>query len=678
MKKNNHFDYLFIGAGASTTLLLHSLESRGLLMDKKIAIFDPDTKVRNDKTFCFWTNSDDPIHQEFKHLYSKTWTKISVNLQKPEKLNNMHYAYISGLAINNECRRIIDQYQLVRHYHSVSQINSTEEGLQLITENGMFEAEFIFDSRPPSFLKPKKNEAILQQTFLGYVISPEKLYEQEECADLMDFNIPQNGFTQFMYVLPLAKNRILVEITRFGTEPITEEQAKPLLDNYIHLRFGQYTILEIESGNIPMSTAKMSNEKMKGLIPIGGRSGAIKPSTGYAFKKMFEGAEQIAEQLMTKKEINSTIHEPSRFQFYDRLLLLILSHHPSVGRQIFTSLFRKNKVASVFRFLEGKTIIFRDIQILSTLPFRPFLKVLKIELNVSLNAFITPFCVLILALSLLFLQLFSTNLSLVIQAVLFLIGFLSVGLPHGAVDHILESGMHAKGFKMNFVFKYLGSSFIFLMIWYLSANSALFLFLAFSIWHFGQGDFREWDSNQSNIGKSILWGGLLFGILLIGHQKETNTILERLNVVTIPFNEVQAWTIAQCLIIFSLCWSIFLRKGAFFLTVCTLLISIHLPLVSAFALYFIFQHSLNGWRHLKVGLNTDNKTLFQKALPFNLAAIVLLVITYWISNKYISFYQNFNLIPIFFVFLSCISFPHVIRMNHFYKKRYVEQILHKN
>ena len=668
MKKNGFFDYIFIGAGASATLLLRSLESRGLLANKKIALIDADDKRKNDKTYCFWTSMDDNIAQNCQHLFSQTWSKISVNRQEPETLENSRYVHISSIALYDECRRIVDQHQLVRVHSSVSSIARTENGVQVITENGEFHAETIFDSRPPAFALPEKNEALLWQTFIGYIISPSESYQQSDCVDLMDFDIPQNGYTQFMYVLPLPNNRILVEVTRFGIEPITSDQAEPILDTYIQRRFGTYTILETEKGTIPMSTAKIVREKIEGVIPIGGRSGAIKPSTGYAFKKMFQGAEHLAEQLMTKKELTPLKMEPKRFQFYDRLLLLILLHRPLLGKHIFTVLFKKNNVFSVFRFLEGKTSIFQDIRILLTLPFRPFLRVLKTELSVSSKGVIAPFCMLLLSVFLLLVQTFAESYSFAIQLILFSVGFLAVGLPHGAVDHLLESGVHVKGVKLSFILKYLGVSFIFLLLWFLSADSALLFFLAYSIWHFGQCDFKEWIPNKQNTWKNILWGTLLFGILLIGHQTETNKILASLQTFELPFTDEQAIHISQILILISFIWSILERKVSFILTVCMLFVGMYLPLLSAFSLYFIGQHSLNGWRHLKNGLQTNSKTLYLKSLPFNLGAIGILVISYWLNENYFDLKNNFEMATIFFVFLSCISFPHIIWMHKFYKK----------
>jgi lycopene beta-cyclase len=668
LDNKGNFDYIFIGAGASATLLLRSLESRGLLANKKIAIIDADDKSINDKTYCFWTSTDDSISQNCQKLFSQTWLKISVNRQEPETLDNSQYVHISSIAVYNECRRIISENRLSRIYSSVLGLLKTDIGVEVQTVDGNFSAKTVFDSRPPIFALPAKNEAILWQTFIGYIISPSEPYLQADCVDLMDFDIPQHGFTQFMYVLPLPNNRILVEVTRFGAEPITSNQAAPILDDYIQRRFGTYTVLETEKGTIPMSTSKIVSEHIEGVVPIGGRSGAIKPSTGYAFKKMYQASEHIAESIEMKKTLSPLTMESKRFKFYDRLLLLILLHHPLLGKEIFSTLFKKNHVFSVFRFLEGKTSIFQDIRILLTLPFRPLLRVLKIELSVSTKGLLAPIFTVALAVLLLLIQSFAASYSFYVQLILFSIGFIAVGLPHGAVDHLLESGVDIKGIKLSFVLKYLGVSFIFLLLWILSADSALLFFLAYSIWHFGQCDFQEWSPNKSNTLKNILWGTILFGILLIGHQTETNKILSSLHTLEFPFTSSQATILTYVMLLFSLAWSIVERKTSFFLTVCMLYVACQLPLLSAFSLYFIGQHSLNGWRHLKIGLKTNNQTLYLKSLPFNLGAVGLLVVSYWLSKNYFQLFSPVEMASVFFVFLSCISFPHILWMHHFYKK----------
>lgn len=669
MEKNGYFDYIFIGAGASSTLLLRSLESRGLLANKKIAVIDSDSKSTNDKTYCFWTSLDDDIAQDCNALISENWSKVSVNQQNPESLENARYVHISSIALYEDCRRIVNDYRISRIYSSVSNLNKLEEGVEIQTKDGVLQGKIVFDSRPPVFAEPKKNEVILWQTFIGHIISIEKSYEKRDCVDLMDFDVPQDGFTQFMYVLPLKNNQILVELTRFGSEPITQSLAEPILAAYIEKRFGSYQLIDTEQGKIPMSTAKIERELMEGVVPIGGRSGAIKPSTGYAFKNMFQAAEHIAGLVENKKEITPMKIGPKRFDFYDRLLLLILFYQPMLGKPIFSALFKKNRVVSVFQFLEGRTNIAQDIRILLTLPIRPFLRVLGIELQVMCKGLIFPLLTFCLALFLLAIQVFATSYSVSVQVIVFSIGFLAVGLPHGAVDFLLENGMHGKGVTFSFVMRYISLSLAFLGIWALSSNLALLLFIAYSIWHFGQCDFRVWNADRSNAFKNILWGFLLFGILLIGHQSETNVVLSSLHAFQFPFSVEHSSYLVVAFLSFAFAWSIYERKAPFFITVSMLSIGLFLPLLTAFSLYFIGQHSINGWRHLKTGLQTNNRELYVKSLPFNTGAIGLLVIFCWLTEKYFPFQGNLNAVSIFFVFLSCISFPHIIWIHKFYIKK---------
>jgi hypothetical protein len=77
---------------------------------------------------------------------------------------------------------------------------------------------------------------------------------------------------------------------------------------------------------------------------------------------------------------------------------------------------------------------------------------------------------------------------------------------------------------------------------------------------------------------------------------------------------------------------------------------------------------MNGWSHLKQGMKVNNRDLYLKALPFTIGALVLFAaFIFLLRNNYLSAF-NENFITIFFVFISCISFPHVMAMNKFYKK----------
>ena len=668
MSMQNHYtevDYLFAGAGASATLLLMCMEKHGLLKDKKILILDPDTKQNNDKTYCFWSEQNEQLTLQCQHLISHEWDEVSVNQNQQESLLPKKYFHISGIDVYKELRRIIDQHHLQRIQCSVMELTSIKNGVKVITDKQIWKSSLVFDSRPPKYLPLKNDDAYLVQSFIGYVISTNEPISNLNCVDLMDFNVEQLGATQFMYVLPLGEGKTLVELTRFGLEPITLNEANPILDLYITHRFGKYQILHTETGCIPMSTADISVDSLPGVIPIGGRAGAVKPSTGYAFKNMFHHAERLADSLKSNLT-PAIITESSRFRFYDRLLLLILTKQPSQGKPIFEALFKKNETKNVLQFLDEKTTLIQDIRIFLTLPMIPFLKAVGWVASSRMQRLITPFILLLLSLLLLLIYKISPHSFNWIQITMFSVGIFMVGIPHGAVDHLLENDKFKSNITPRFVINYLGLAILNLILWLIFPIAALFFFIGYSAWHFGQTDVKEWELKKINRIKITSWGTLILGIILLGHIAETNSILANMNTLKIPLNNTIGKQISILLALVGMAWAIFEKRWKILLSSLMLLVSIELPLITSFGLYFIGQHSMNGWSHLKQGMKINNTSLYLKALPFTIGALVLFTaFVLLLMNNHLTEF-NKNLITIFFVFISCISFPHVITMNKFY------------
>jgi hypothetical protein len=168
----------------------------------------------------------------------------------------------------------------------------------------------------------------------------------------------------------------------------------------------------------------------------------------------------------------------------------------------------------------------------------------------------------------------------------------------------------------------------------------------------------------------VLWGTLLFGIILIGHLNETNSIIANLGVMPLSIPVSIANKIGPILALIGLLWSFVERKKAMTYSVLMLSIGLFLPLLSSFAVYFLAQHSLYGWMHLKKGLNTNNLQLYKKALPFNLGAIFFFALTIYLVQSGLLKTLKTDYTALFFMFIACISLPHVIAMNKFYQKTF--------
>jgi lycopene beta-cyclase len=653
------FDYLFAGAGASTTLLLMSMEKRGMLNNKSIAIIDPDDKTKNDKTYCFWAKKDDNITLACNHLISYRWNKIIVNQNIEESIHPLEYLHITGQDVYTELRRIIQQYNIHRIHDSVDLIQKNTDciSIQSNKTNNIYYSNLVFDSRTPKYQISSINQFQLYQSFIGYVIETDNEIPLQDSVRLMDFEVDQQNYTQFMYLLPFNSNKALVELTRFGSAIITEKEAEQVLHNYIQENIGNYKIINLEIGCIPMSNADILNENISNVIPIGARAGAIKASTGYAFKKMFEHAEQIAESI-NKENSNVKIRSNNKFKFYDRLLLQILNNQPDKGKNIFQTLFQKNKTIEVLHFIEEKTNFQQDIKILLSLPIKPFINALIFDTINKIKLYTYPLFLLLFTLTLLLLKVESSQSFNLFQILFFGAGLFLVGIPHGALDNIVISGNINERIRISFIIKYLSIAFVYFILWMFAPSIALIFFLLYSAWHFGQSDMQEWFPKSNKAFQNIAWGVMLLSIILLGHINETNEILSIMNTINIPLDNSTGYTLAIISTIISLCWAVYRSKTAMILSIVTLFISLYLPLLTSFAIYFIGQHSITGWSHLKSSLKADNFLLFKKALPFNLGAWLLLILM--ILNI------NSLWLGTFFILISCISLPHVFIMNRFY------------
>ncbi|MFM1744206.1 MAG: hypothetical protein RLZZ630_143, partial [Bacteroidota bacterium] len=233
----------------------------------------------------------------------------------------------------------------------------------------------------------------------------------------------------------------------------------------------------------------------------------------------------------------------------------------------------------------------------------------------------------------------------------------------GALDHLTSVRIENKGMLLRFVIKYLFKGALLGVVWMLTPFLALALFILYSAWHFGQADYMEWKKEHD--WKSIAWGlGILLNILLL-HSSETVKVLDQIPglnastlVATVPSTMITLCTALTLGLTFTL--AIRERSLNMLMTFVYVVASGLLPLLISFGIYFVAQHSMNGWRHLISGLEQDFKPLFIQSLPFS-AGAALIILLFMLSDT--SHYTG-----IFFILLSCLSIPHVFSMHHFYRR----------
>lgn len=654
-------DFLFIGLGASNSLLLIKMNELGLLDNKKIAIIEPNNKKLNNQNFCFWSTEEEITSLNLNDLIKTKWQNIKVADRKSQNISPFYYYHVKSIDLYRKTQSILAN-QLCSYYEEKlikePLIKSNLYYIELQTINLI--AEQIFDSRPPSYKPAKKYQSHLFQSFYGIELKTDNYTFDPSSITMMDFNIPQNEFCQFIYVLPFNQNTALFEITRFGKEIISKDVAEKLLKDYLDKMGFTYQILDVEKGVIPMSNLEISSiDYGKNWVYMGSNANMIKSTTGYAFLNMAKDASKLAQSIYNRADYNRQ-NQKFRFKFYDSLLLKILHDSPQNGKAIFKSLFNLVSINKVLLFLGERSSLKSELNIFSKLPILIFLRVAFKELLVRATYLSSIY-------SAFFITIFSVFAYLIDfkELVWFFLGFgfLSIGLSHGALDYLTNSSINNYGQLFKFIIKYLIIASILGLVWIILPDLALALFIIFSAWHFGQTDFKEWGY-KDGIG-SFIWGLIVLIMILIYHEKETISVLNQIkdlavndHLTNLSLNQIYISKFILTLISFG--YALYLRSKFMLLTLTYLLISSFLPLIVSFGIYFIIQHSAQGWKHLKLELKTNTYYLLKKALPFSLGAVFIFL--------FFMLFNNHNYFGIFFILLSCLSLPHIFFMNNFYSR----------
>jgi Brp/Blh family beta-carotene 15,15'-monooxygenase len=261
-----------------------------------------------------------------------------------------------------------------------------------------------------------------------------------------------------------------------------------------------------------------------------------------------------------------------------------------------------------------------------------------------------------------------------IEMSLFALILLTVGIPHGAIDHLISNPVFdIRSFKL-FLIKYLSLIGFYLIVWYFFPLFALFAFLMMSAYHFGQTHFIHVSSPVKHAWLlNISRGGYFLAVILVGNWDTTRSILSSLTSLELV-NEYRFWILGSFLIMTALLQSFFgPRWSKTHLLELIILgpILYFAPLLIGFIVYFGFWHSLPSmlkeYDYLRTfkAYETPRKFAFQ-LVPFTLISLVGIAVILFLGVKYLG--EN-ELILLFFILISLISFPHILYMDQFLRKK---------
>ena len=348
------FDYIIIGGGCAGLSLAYELEIHKKLEDKTLAIIEPRSEYKRDKTWSFWK----VISHNFDDCVKKSWKEFSIKLpsnSKVIKCDNLPYQSIdSGLFY----KKIIDKLaknKNIKFFKNIKDLNVNNA--------------FIFNSVPLF----NDNRSNLWQHFYGIEIETNEDFFNDNTVDLMDFDCDQRNNVHFFYTLPFTKKRAMIETTWLSKKDESLKDYESQVKNYInYLGIKDYKINFKEEGAIPLF--HLINENKKNKINIGTAGGMTKLSTGYTFLNIQEHCKYIRMNIENIKDAKK-YELGKKYHFLDKVFLRVLKKYPEKMPSIFSNMFSSFPVVAI-KFLSNKSNFFEDLLIILKMPKWIFIKAL--------------------------------------------------------------------------------------------------------------------------------------------------------------------------------------------------------------------------------------------------------------------------------------------------------------
>lgn len=255
------------------------------------------------------------------------------------------------------------------------------------------------------------------------------------------------------------------------------------------------------------------------------------------------------------------------------------------------------------------------------------------------------------------------------QWVCFGVILLTIGIPHGAIDHLLVNPKIGKKELLKFIIKYLLIITAYILVWYFLPKTALLLFILMSAYHFGQSHFIWQKADRYKSISYFMLGSFYLCVIFWGDFETTAAILG--NTVNIENWGYVGSFIIPGLFLLNTVLLLFVQKDKKIKVWVEMIILgpilYAVPLLLGFILYFGFWHALPSmlveYKTLKHHF-TGNKVLsfISSLLPFSLISLVGIAIILGIFSKRM---EEGELIMMFFILVALISAPHIWFMNKF-------------
>ncbi|HLL55979.1 MAG TPA: lycopene beta-cyclase CrtY, partial [Myxococcaceae bacterium] len=285
------YDYVLVGGGLQNGLI--ALALRGQRPDARIALLERGAALGGNHLWSFHAGDvPDDARAFVDPLVEHRWSRYHVRFPRLERDFAEPYSSIPSHRLDRVVRERLGDAPgcAVRLGAEVVEVAPGEVTL---AGGERLSGELVVDARGPESLGA--GGATGYQKFVGLEVrvAPEVCPRE---PTLMDATVPQSDGLRFMYVLPLAADRVLVEDTRFSDTPALNVDAlRDEVLGYMRARgLGPLEVLRQETGVLPLPWRLDVAPPAPGLLVAGYQGGWFHPTTGYSLPVAVRLARTVA------------------------------------------------------------------------------------------------------------------------------------------------------------------------------------------------------------------------------------------------------------------------------------------------------------------------------------------------------------------------------------------------
>lgn len=289
------FDYILVGGGLATSLIALALfEARP---GARVALVEQGSTLGGNHLWCFHSGDVSASCGFVSPLVVHRWPSYEVRFPNFERTLDEPYAAVTSERLHTFVTQAFAWREASGSHVFLGEraLSATATSVALASGRTLT-ADLVIESRGPEAYPSATGTAY--QKFVGLELQL-RATSPLRAPILMDAQVPQRDGFRFLYALPLAPDRVLLEDTYFSDTPgLDQPRSEALILAYAAEQGFQVSrVLRRESGVLPLPTRAPRLEAPNASEPLvaGYQGGWFHPVTGYSFPLAARVARAVAD-----------------------------------------------------------------------------------------------------------------------------------------------------------------------------------------------------------------------------------------------------------------------------------------------------------------------------------------------------------------------------------------------